>query len=599
MASLERPLVVYFNCMEDCAGDAEALADVAELEHVSLAEVLGGRLELAAVVVVQSLSFLPRAAQKRLSPAQMVVCMGAADRAAETQLAEELGLQLLHVDKCRTDEIADTVMALALGLLRKTHVLAGQGPTSGAWLGGLPVGWAGMRRLRGLTFGLIGSNAAARAVARRAAGFGLRLVYCDTDEVNEDELLRPRRRVPRGRRLRSVADVLSACDVLSLHCSLTNETLHLINEDALQHAKPGGVILINVASYHLLKDSAVKAALNSGVISACALTGVEGSAWLEAWVRELPNVLLLPPSAEHSEEVWAEMRAKLVHVLRVHLAGTPAGSLLEDAVSDDDIAEADMLLQEQRELELEGQLASHEGSTGEEELGDLGFENEEEEEPLGARHVSHLVPAHQPGGKVAEPPTGAKPAGQYRRSSSSGLISSGLLDVSLLEGEEEVERQAPMGEASVSFSTRAEPEYESIGDDLGGSFREPLWIGDEPQPAFLLDPDDAFVAQMSGRHLAAAPLAATPRVYASRIAFHQGLDTGPLGGGETPPHSARNGDAMESTRGVFDWSLEKSEPFGAQPQSDLIGLPPSPTQRAGHKAVLLDLASVDHFDEVT
>jgi len=57
-------------------------------------------------------------------------------RAVETSVAEELGLRLFHVDIPRSDEVADTVMALLLGLMRKSHTLASQGCTSASWHGG-------------------------------------------------------------------------------------------------------------------------------------------------------------------------------------------------------------------------------------------------------------------------------------------------------------------------------------------------------------------------------------------------------------------------------------------------------------------------------
>jgi len=44
--------------------------------------------------------------------------------------------------------------------------------------------WAGMRRLKGLTLGLVGVNASGRAVARRALAFGMKIVYCDLESVS-------------------------------------------------------------------------------------------------------------------------------------------------------------------------------------------------------------------------------------------------------------------------------------------------------------------------------------------------------------------------------------------------------------------------------
>ncbi|CAI5969859.1 unnamed protein product [Closterium sp. NIES-65] len=179
------PYVVALNCMEGCHAQAEALADLCVLENVGLSEGMLDKLERADVVLVHSLHYLPRAAQRKLSASQLILCLGSSadTRPVESSLAEELGLRLVHVDVPRTDEVADSVMALMLGLLRRTHVLAAQGCTSASWFAGFKGAWQGMRRLRGMVLGLVGANAAARAVARRAAVFGMRVVFCDPEGV--------------------------------------------------------------------------------------------------------------------------------------------------------------------------------------------------------------------------------------------------------------------------------------------------------------------------------------------------------------------------------------------------------------------------------
>ncbi|PIN13670.1 hypothetical protein CDL12_13705 [Handroanthus impetiginosus] len=119
------PLVVTLNCVEDTVLEQECLSGVAQVEHVPLSRLAESRIESAVAVLLHSLSFLPRAAQRRLRPWQLILCLGSSDRAVDSALAADLGLnRLIHVDVSRAEEVADTVMALILGLLRRTHLLS-------------------------------------------------------------------------------------------------------------------------------------------------------------------------------------------------------------------------------------------------------------------------------------------------------------------------------------------------------------------------------------------------------------------------------------------------------------------------------------------
>ncbi|KAL2607399.1 hypothetical protein R1flu_025972 [Riccia fluitans] len=332
--SLGLPLVVALNCMDDCRAEAEALEGVAIVEHVGLAQVGEGKIEAAVAVLVQSLAYLPRAAQRRLQPWQLILSLGCADKAVDSGLANDLGLQLLHVDSGRSEEVADTAMALILGLLRRTPALAAQAGASAGWLGALPAACRGMRRCRGQVLGIIGSTASACALATRCLAFKMRVIYLDTEELQEMEGERRFRRAlpPLVKKIESLQELLSLSDVISLHCPLTNETIQIINAETIKFIKPGA-LLVNTSSCHLLDDCALKEALIDGTLAGCALDGVEGPQWLEAWVREMNNVLILPKSADYSEEVWAEIRAKAVSVLRSFLLD---GVVPANAASDDE-----------------------------------------------------------------------------------------------------------------------------------------------------------------------------------------------------------------------------------------------------------------------
>lgn len=319
------PAVVALNCIEDCVLEQDSLAGVALVEHVPLSRLADGKIEAAAAVLLHSLAYLPRAAQRRLRPYQLILCLGSSDRAVDSALAADLGLRLIHVDTSRAEEIADTVMALVLGLLRRTHLLARHALSASGWLGSVQPLCRGMRRCRGLVLGIVGRSASARALATRSLSFKMSVLYFDVPE-GKGKVTFP----SAARRMDTLNDLLAASDVISLHCTVTDETIQIINAECLQHIKPGA-FLVNTGSSQLLDDCAVKQLLIDGTLAGCAVDGAEGPQWMEAWVREMPNVLILPRSADYSEEVWMEIREKAISVLQTFFFD---GVIPKNAISD-------------------------------------------------------------------------------------------------------------------------------------------------------------------------------------------------------------------------------------------------------------------------
>lgn len=148
----------------------------------------------------------------------------------------------------------------------------------------------------------------------------------------------PIRFPPAARRMDTLNDLLAASDVISLHCALTNETVQIINADCLQHIKPGA-FLVNTGSCQLLDDCDVKQLLIDGTLAGCALDGAEGPQWMEAWVKEMPNVLILPRSADYSEEVWMEIREKAIAMLQAFFLD---GVIPKDSISDEEEEESEI-----------------------------------------------------------------------------------------------------------------------------------------------------------------------------------------------------------------------------------------------------------------
>jgi hypothetical protein len=181
------PLIVALNCLEDCLLEQEAVQEVAQIQHVSLSQITEGKIEAAIAVLLHSLTFLPRAAQRRLQSWQLILCLGSVDKASDSSLATELGLHLLHVDTGRAEEVADTVVALVLGLLRHTHVLSSSGMcSSGGWQLGSSIQplCRGMRRCRGLVMGIIGRSPSACALASRTLAFKMKVFYFEIQDVS-------------------------------------------------------------------------------------------------------------------------------------------------------------------------------------------------------------------------------------------------------------------------------------------------------------------------------------------------------------------------------------------------------------------------------
>ncbi|WCJ22712.1 NAD(P)-binding Rossmann-fold superfamily protein [Euphorbia peplus] len=335
MSSQPLPTIVTLNCIEDCAIEQDSLTGVAAVEHVPLSRLADGKIESAAAVLVHSLAYLPRAAQRRLRPYQLILCLGSADRAVDSALAADLGLRLVHVDTSRAEEIADTVMALFLGLLRRTHLLSRHALSASGWLGSVQPLCRGMRRCRGLVLGIVGRSASAKSLANRSLAFKMSVLYFDVQE-EDGKASRPSPRFPpAARRMDTLNDLLAASDLISLHCALTNETVQILSAESLQNIKPGA-FLVNTGSSQLLDDCALKQLLIDGTLAGCALDGAEGPQWMEAWVKEMPNVLILPRSADYSEEVWMEIREKAISLLQSFFFD---GIIPKDFISDEEESE--------------------------------------------------------------------------------------------------------------------------------------------------------------------------------------------------------------------------------------------------------------------
>ena len=148
------------------------------------------------------------------------------------------------------------------------------------------------RDLVGKTLGIVGMGRIGGAVARRAAGFGMRVVY-----TRRSGPLPPRELPPgigpQWEHRTELDDLLREADVVSLHVPLTPQTLHLIGARELALLKPEA-ILVNTARGPVVDEAALVTSLRAGHPWAAALDVYEDEPRLSPGLRGLSNVVLLP-----------------------------------------------------------------------------------------------------------------------------------------------------------------------------------------------------------------------------------------------------------------------------------------------------------------
>jgi D-3-phosphoglycerate dehydrogenase / 2-oxoglutarate reductase len=196
------------------------------------------------------------------------------------------------------------------------------------WQSGAPI-----HRLRGSILGLLSFGAIARAIADRAAGFGMRITahdpYLPAEEV-----------AAAGAAAVSFDELVTESDCLVIQAPLTSQTHHLFDEFQLRRMKPTA-ILINTARGPIVEDRALHRALSEGWIAGAGLDDIEEEpAKVRDWrpdnpLLRLDNVVITPHAAYYSEEAIGTVRRFAAEeVVRV-LTGQPplspvnAGDLVE------------------------------------------------------------------------------------------------------------------------------------------------------------------------------------------------------------------------------------------------------------------------------
>jgi glyoxylate reductase len=227
--------------------------------------------------------------------------------------ATRRGIRVCNTPDVLTQATADLGVALLLAAARKLSD-AERSLRSGKFTGWDPWGFLGVP-VYGAVLGIVGMGKIGSAVASRAQGFGMRVLYC-----NRRPLPPEREKVLRATRL-GLEDLLAESDFVVLCVPLTPETRGLIDRERLGRMKRTAV-LVNISRGEVVDEGALAAALAEGRIFAAGLDVYEKEPLVHPDLIAAPSAVLLPHVGSGTFETRERMGRLATENLLAVLAGT-------------------------------------------------------------------------------------------------------------------------------------------------------------------------------------------------------------------------------------------------------------------------------------
>ena len=227
---------------------------------------------------------------KEAADLKLISRWGVGYDAIDVPAATKQGVVVAYTPGLLNEAVADYAMALLFAVARRVHE-GHLAMRAGVWqsLWGHDIG--------GKTLGIIGCGRIGQAVARRAAGFNMRLLGYDVAADCEAAKF--------GVELVSLDELLAESDFISLHAALTPQTRGLIGETQLRKMKPSAYI-INTARGPIIEEEALVRALKENWIAGAALDAFVVEPLLpDHPFRTAPNLLLTPHQASFGYDTGA------------------------------------------------------------------------------------------------------------------------------------------------------------------------------------------------------------------------------------------------------------------------------------------------------
>ncbi len=231
--------------------------------------------------------------------------------------ATEAGICVAYTPGLLNETVADYAFTLLCAVARRVHQ-AHLEMTQRSW----HKLWG--QNIHGKTLGLVGCGRIGQAMARRAAGFQMRVLACDPVRNPEAERM--------GVTYVSLPDLLAAGDFVSLHLALTDQTRGLIGYPQLQLMKRSAC-LINTARGAMIDEPGLARALREGLLAGAALDVFATEPLPKDHIfYETPNLLLAPHQASCTHQTGAELSHAAAEAILELMRGRRPRWLVEPAV---------------------------------------------------------------------------------------------------------------------------------------------------------------------------------------------------------------------------------------------------------------------------
>lgn len=235
---------------------------------------------------------------------KLIANYGAGVDHIDIHTARQRGVLVSNTPGVVTEDTADMAMALILGVTRR--IPEGLGAMkSGDWPGWSPTAFLG-GRIGGRRLGIIGMGRIGRALAQRAAAFGMQIHY------HNRRRLRPEiEQQYNATYWEDLDQMVARMDVISVNCPSTPATFHLMNARRLKLMKPTAVI-VNTSRGEVVDENALTRMLSAGELAGAGLDVYEYGTETNTALRDLPNVVTLPHMGSATVEGRLEMGEKVI-----------------------------------------------------------------------------------------------------------------------------------------------------------------------------------------------------------------------------------------------------------------------------------------------
>lgn len=275
--------------------ELEKLGDVTIYDRTQPSETVARATD--AEIVLTNKVIIGREEMARLPHLLYIGVLATGYNVVDLEAAKERGIIVTNIPAYSTDSVAQMVFAHLLTVTNHTERFANEN-RQGRWSSNPDFCYYDepIRELAGKTFGIVGLGNIGKRVAQIALAFGMKVAAFTS---------KPAESLPEGIQKAELKDLFQTSDVISLHCPLTPDTKHLINEETLRWIRPEA-ILINTGRGPLVDDNALASALKAGGLKAyCADVMTEEPPKADNPLLQVQNAYLTPHVA------WASYEARI------------------------------------------------------------------------------------------------------------------------------------------------------------------------------------------------------------------------------------------------------------------------------------------------